>query len=247
MQTFTTTFLVFLSAHLLTAFVLPTHRGRKPAKLTAHFGHGLAHYLTACALAGLVAVSWLASWPFQAAALGLTVTDLLILTVESRIERDGGLVSFVSSELLHLLAAGGAAWIIARPGTGTLAAGLETFRHDPNRPLALLVVYLAVVFGGGAVVRVASRSLLVSMHTAKPVEAELKNAGLYIGWLERFLILTALLLQSPSTAGLILTAKSVVRYPEMNKSLAFAEYFLIGTLLSISIAVAGGLILRSAW
>ena len=245
MQTFKTAFLVFLAAHLLTAFVLPTHRGRRPARPLAYFGLGLAHYLTSCVLAGLVAVSWLASWPFQGAALGLTVAHLLILRIEGRGGGASAVRNFAASEAAHLLAAGGAAWIITRSGAAVLGAGLEAFRRDPNRLLALLVVYLAVVFGGGAVVRVASRSLLAGIQIEKP--AELKNAGLYIGWLERFLILTALLMQSPSTAGLILTAKSVVRYPEMNKSILFAEYFLIGTLLSISIAVAGGLALRIAW
>jgi hypothetical protein len=39
--------------------------------------------------------------------------------------------------------------------------------------------------------------------------------------------------------GLILTAKSIARYPEF-KSERFAEYFLIGTLLSISMALLGG-------
>jgi hypothetical protein len=58
--------------------------------------------------------------------------------------------------------------------------------------------------------------------------------------------LTSLLLQSPATVGLILTAKSIARYPEF-KSKRFAEYFLIGTLLSISIGVVGGLILLKAF
>src|SRR5579863_5054194 len=127
MQTFTTTFLVFLSAHLLTAFVLPTRRGRKPARPLAYFGHGFAHYLAACVLAGLVAVSWLASWPFQGAVLGLTVAHLLILMVEGR--AGAGSRSFAISEFAHLLASGGAAWIIARPGTVALGMGLETFRR----------------------------------------------------------------------------------------------------------------------
>lgn len=72
------------------------------------------------------------------------------------------------------------------------------------------------------------------------------------GWLERFLVLTALLLQSPATVELILTAKSIVQYPQL-KSVRFAEYFLIGTLLSSSMGILGGLILlkpfegRSRW
>jgi hypothetical protein len=73
---------------------------------------------------------------------------------------------------------------------------------------------------------------------------QLNNAGLYIGWLERFLVISALALQSPATVGLILTAKSIVRFPEL-KDLRFAEYFLIGTLLSMSIALADGMLLVS--
>jgi hypothetical protein len=75
---------------------------------------------------------------------------------------------------------------------------------------------------------------------------EMQNAGLYIGWLERFLVLTALVLHSPATVGLILTAKSIARYPEF-KSVRFAEYFLIGTLLSVSLGIVGGLILLKAF
>jgi hypothetical protein len=72
--------------------------------------------------------------------------------------------------------------------------------------------------------------------------AELRNAGLYIGWLERFLVLTAVLVQSPAMIGLILTGKSIARLPEL-KGPRFAEYFLIGTLLSISLALLGGIVL----
>ena len=76
-------------------------------------------------------------------------------------------------------------------------------------------------------------------HSPEKTGEQLQNAGLYIGWLERFLVLTALLLQSPAIVGLIMTAKAIARYPEF-KSERFAEYFLIGTLLSISMALVGG-------
>ena len=45
--------------------------------------------------------------------------------------------------------------------------------------------------------------------------------------------------------GLILTGKSIARFPEFKER--FAEYFLIGTLLSISLAVLGGLVLAKLW
>lgn len=106
-----------------------------------------------------------------------------------------------------------------------------------------IVIYAAVIFGGGYLIRWLTRSLLVGGSQSEgETHDQLRNAGMYIGWLERFLILTALLLHSPATAGLVLTAKAIARYPQF-KHVRFAEYFLIGTLLSISVALIGGLIL----
>jgi hypothetical protein len=66
---------------------------------------------------------------------------------------------------------------------------------------------------------------------------------MYIGWLERSLVLTAMILRSPATVGLVLAAKSIARFPELGKSERFAEYFLIGTLLSLLAAIFGGIVL----
>jgi hypothetical protein len=100
------------------------------------------------------------------------------------------------------------------------------------------------MFGGGYLIRDFTRALSegVDQHSPEKTADQLQNAGLYIGWLERFLVITALLLHSPASIGLILTAKSIARYPQF-KSEHFAEYFLIGTLLSIAIAILGGVIL----
>jgi hypothetical protein len=125
-----------------------------------------------------------------------------------------------------------------------LSALFQGARAIPNKFLAVPVIYVGVVFGGGYLIRFLVRSLAegVKSHSQEKATEQLQDAGLYIGWLERFLVITALLLQSPATVGLILTAKSIARYPEF-KSEHFAEYFLIGTLLSISMALLGGALL----
>lgn len=108
---------------------------------------------------------------------------------------------------------------------------------------AAAVIYAVAIFGGGFLIRALTRSLLNGhLRPAGESAEQLRNAGMYIGWLERFLILTALLFHSPATAGLVLTAKAVARYPEF-KHVRFAEYFLIGTLLSLSIAMIAGVVL----
>jgi predicted permease len=55
-------------------------------------------------------------------------------------------------------------------------------------------------------------------------------------------VLTALLLHSPATVGLIIAAKSVARYPQFDRE-QVAEYFLIGTLLSVCTAFVGRVVL----
>jgi hypothetical protein len=76
------------------------------------------------------------------------------------------------------------------------------------------VVYVLVIFGGGYFIRALIGPLWKQEHgqTTKEHE-EVINAGLYIGWLERFLVLTALFLQSPATVHFIFAAKSIARYP----------------------------------
>lgn len=67
------------------------------------------------------------------------------------------------------------------------------------------------------------------------------NAGKLIGTLERWLILVFILLGRHEVIGFLIAAKSIIRFGEKDKEQT--EYFLAGTLLSITIAVACGLLL----
>ena len=64
-----------------------------------------------------------------------------------------------------------------------------------------------------------------------------RNAGRFIGTLERIIIIVLLSLQQYSAIGLVLTAKSIARYDRITKDSAFAEYYLLGTLLSTLLAI----------
>ena len=70
----------------------------------------------------------------------------------------------------------------------------------------------------------------------------LPSAGKYIGWLERSLVVTFIVGGYPDGIGLLLAAKALVRYPEIknDEKYHFAEYFLIGTLTSVTLALLGG-------
>ena len=66
----------------------------------------------------------------------------------------------------------------------------------------------------------------------------LPNAGKLIGIMERFLVLSLILVGQFSAVGLIITAKSILRFKSTQKN----EYVLVGTLLSSGIAVIIGIL-----
>lgn len=250
MQLFVKAFLALVLAHLITDFVLQSERlvqEKKRGQLAAYVEHGVVHYLIACLLAAFLHVSWLTSVVFQLVVLGLTAFHVLLdggkLTLQRAEKIPEGTWTFLLDQVIHIAAVTGAAFLMCNPSRSDLSGWFIWLRSCEDKILLSLVVYTAVIFGGGQLVRHATKALLAGEPLiAGQTQEELRNAGLYIGWLERFLVLTALLLDSPAAVGLILTAKSVVRYPEL-KSVRFAEYFLIGTLLSISIAMLGGVAL----
>lgn len=70
----------------------------------------------------------------------------------------------------------------------------------------------------------------------------LPNAGKWIGYLERILILTFIFTDSIEGVGFLLAAKSVFRFGELNraKDIKTTEYVLIGTFTSFTIAILLG-------
>ena len=68
------------------------------------------------------------------------------------------------------------------------------------------------------------------------------KAGALIGTVERWLILIFVCLQRYEALGLLIAAKSIIRFRE--KETVKTEYVLAGTLLSIFIAVVAGLLLN---
>jgi hypothetical protein len=254
MHVLATTFLALYLAHLLTDFVFESDHlvaGRRNSAALAYVDRGGIHLLLAALLSGLSNPMLLRSRDFYLVIIGLTLVHLVLdwgkvglARVTAKAE---GTLAFVAGQLMYVLPVCVAAEVIAKAPLHDLTAGLTWVQFHAQETLLLLVVYVGVIFGGGHLVRLVTKPLVRGdLGLAGQTAEELQNAGMYIGWLERFLILTSLLLQSPATVGLILTAKSIARYPEF-KSKRFAEYFLIGTLLSISIGIVGGLILLKAF
>ena len=254
MHVLATSLLALYLAHLVTDFVLQSNRmviGKRRGSRLAYLEHGGIHFFAGVLFLGFgVPGLWRNAW-FYGVVAALTLVHLGIDWSKIGLVRFGkmkdGAALFFGDQAAHLLTVTIAAWSVARPSAATLLAKVRSFQSETEKPLLLLVVYVGVIFGGGYVVRVLTKPLLKSdMEAIGESTNQLENAGLYIGWLERFVVLTSLVLQSPATVGLILTAKSIARYPEL-KSVRFAEYFLIGTLLSVTMGILGGLVLLKAF
>jgi hypothetical protein len=71
----------------------------------------------------------------------------------------------------------------------------------------------------------------------------LKNAGKWIGMLERLFVFIFIIIKHWEAVGFLLTAKSVFRFGDLckAKNMKLIAYVLIGTLLSFGIAILTGL------
>ncbi|MBS1842413.1 MAG: DUF3307 domain-containing protein [Acidobacteria bacterium] len=255
MQTFIRALLSIYLGHLLTDFVFQTPSLvslKRDGKFRGYFIHSATHFLATLLLTGFFVRGSALELRTYLILLALTIVHTSLDLAKIQLTRRGivpdGTRAYLGDQATHALTVVLAAWLLV-PGFSyrEVAALAGASRNLPAKFLAVPIVYIGVIFGGGYLIRYLTRTLAegIKRNAADKSSQQLQNAGLYIGWLERFLVITSLMLHSPATIGLILTAKSIARYPEF-KSEHFAEYFLIGTLLSIAIAILGGMVLVRA-
>jgi len=112
--------------------------------------------------------------------------------------------------------------------------------------------YLFVIDGGTSIVKgVFKKFPILVQHALEAIGAyddepksEKENTGELIGIIERLLILTFVIAGNYEAVGFSVAAKSVARFNELDDK-NFAEYYLLGTSVSVGIAVAVGLIIRA--
>ena len=83
------------------------------------------------------------------------------------------------------------------------------------------------------------------IHGERVVPPPPARVGATIGVLERLLIVTFILVGAESAIGLVVAAKTIARFRQLDDR-DFAEYYLLGTLASVSVAIVTGLIARAA-
>lgn len=248
MREFETLFLTLLLAHLLSDFIIQgrwMEEGKRSLRVVPYLVHGAIHYTCAqlCLLL-FTSVSWVDRGPALVVAL-LVLGHLVVDGSSNQLIQRGwvakGAMALMAEQALQVVIVGCAAGLLVAPGE-VGASGSRLLKVLP-RLLPLFVVYVAVLFPGGRLIGHLLQRWEEAVRSNDRQSPSLPEAGKYIGWLERFLILTAILASAPTAVGLIVAAKSIFRFPEI-EGRPLAEYFLVGTLLSVAVAVLGGIVCR---
>jgi len=229
---------LLLAGHLLADFAFQTAgMVRDKGRATGIAAHGLE----VLAVQALAALPFLAS-PGVVLLIAATVVHLAIDRVKAAFAADpadaGPFVADQAAHLATLLVAWRAwtAWPGALPAT--LDPGWTAYA-------AVLVALGALAFcrtGGSALVEGVLRRH--RLEGAPVADAEEASRGRTIGILERWILLVLVVVGQWSALGLVLAAKSIARFKELEDK-DFSERYLIGTLTSVLVAVAAGLALRS--
>ena len=179
------------------------------------------------------------SWRFLGFAAIIGATHFVIDLGRSYTQR-GRISWFVVDQLLHLLVIG-LVWLKISNQWDLLDHTIELALNE--KALLILLAYFVAIWPFSVVI-----SLVCKIWSAEITGFEsLSNAGKRIGQLERFLVLTFILVGQFAAIGFLLAAKSVLRFggPSETDHRKINEYILMGTMTSFSITIALGLIMKA--
>lgn len=219
-------FLFLLLAHLMADFVFQTSASCK-SKAEKHWVsvHQYIHALIVFVLAWLV--SWDASFWWAALIIGLAHLGLDIWKSYC----PETVVWFSVDQLLHISVIAFAAWAWSCRSSWGIPLGIDV------AIVAYADAFLMCWKPANFFIKLMLKHYSVNMPADN---ASGFNAGALIGTVERWLILIFVCMQRYEALGLLIAAKSIIRYSE--KDTERTEYVLAGTLLSIFISVIMGLI-----
>lgn len=184
------------------------------------------------------AVTWLLVWDlsFWLAVIVIIVThysiDLLKVLLQKPANRT---LWLVTDQLLHLIVLV-LVWL-------TWADPELSFADFPSENI-LIVLTAAIFLTSPTSVTVKAIISQWTPDTFYSLSTSLPDAGKFIGYLERLLVLTFILFNHWEAVGFLLAAKSVFRFGDLKEThdRKLTEYVLIGTLLSFGIAIAVSLL-----
>lgn len=233
--------LKLLLAHFLGDFALQpqkwvTHKKEYKAKSKYLYFHVGVHLLLL-----LLVLQLQQFWAVALLVVSHYLIDLgKLLLTNAKNER----FLFVLDQLLHLLVIAIAAYIFE-----PFAIDLTTILTPKTLLFLCCIVFVTAV--SGILMKLLLQPYITDLAESekdKEEGASLKDAGRYIGMLERLFVFGFILASQWSAIGLLIAAKSVFRFGDLNKgnNRKLTEYVLIGTLLSFGLAILTGIAFKQA-
>jgi hypothetical protein len=222
---------LFLS-HLVTDFILQPSSWVEDRN-KHHFSSGKL-YLHG-AITGLMALIFIGS-KYWFVTLIITITHILIDGWKSY--RTEKIAFFLLDQLFHMLVILGC-WCMIFFDPNFIRSLISQYTDNGH----FWIIITAIVF------LTSPAGILIGKLTKqwrdKIEDAEsLANAGKWIGMTERLIVLLLVLQNQYSAIGLLVTAKGIIRFNEKDRPEAKTEYLVIGTLLSIALAMGAGLLVK---
>lgn len=201
---------------------------------------------------------WLTMIGYTALLTGVhLLIDFLICLLNRFKNRSLNLIVFIIEQALHLLTIIIIwSWFDLRANPAVLSfyesvfpvKALPSFTGIANGAVKLIpeklllgaILYIYICFGGSTLI---DKFLLWLRKKEEVFGNKMDNTGRWIGILERSIVISLILNNSLGSVAFILTAKSIARFRELSDR-DFAEYYLIGTLASTTLAICGGFLLN---
>lgn len=219
-------------SHLITDFILQP-KSWVDERTAKHFSspklylHGIITAGVACIITG-----------FQYWQVGLVILATHISIDGWKSYQKQTVIYFLADQLLHLFVIIGCCYFVFF----TWSDVTESWQQI-NENLSVWKIVTAFVFLS------APAGILIGQLTKQwrdklPEAESLANAGKWIGIIERFIILIFVLQNEYSAIGLLIAAKGIIRFNEKDRPEIKTEYLVIGTLMSIALAIIIGLVVK---
>ncbi len=227
-----TVFLLLLLAHLLGDFTLQPlswikDRRKNKERSSRLLLHILMHTM----------VAWLLLWNLELwwAAAVILITHWGIDVWKSY--QKNTLSVYLTDQALHMAVIITLSILIVNSETevGFLQLAIDDWQwHTP---------YPVLVIAPALLLMLRPTSLVVSYFMQNfdldaPDQYALENAGKWIGYFERIIILMSILIGAHSVLGFLVAAKSLLRFNDKKGDRKHTEYVLVGSLLSWTIGIA---------
>ncbi len=219
-------------SHLLVDFCFQPKsfvQKKREGKQIFQFLHALMHALLAYLLVGY--------WQAWYIPLLIGVTHYGIDLWKSK--QKESIAYFIVDQLMHLVVII-VLWLFA---TQQVAIAWEEMKN-------LLETQAFWMYLAGFILILKPTSVFLYVSTRKWEEGRgkdgLTDAGQWIGYLERILILIFMCLSVYEAIGFVLAAKSIYRFGELKDAsdIKKTEYIMIGTFLSFTVAIVVGILMR---